>query len=87
MLQLQPYDLHLQFRPGSEIPIADTLSRLHLPDIDEKLATEIDVYVHQISRHLPVNDEKILQIQEETSKDSQLRILTKTIHEGGPKSR
>ncbi|KAK2710763.1 hypothetical protein QYM36_012067 [Artemia franciscana] len=53
MLQLQPYDLHLQFRPGSEIPIADAFSRLHLPDIDEKLATEIDVYVHQISRHLP----------------------------------
>ncbi|KAK2711809.1 hypothetical protein QYM36_012813 [Artemia franciscana] len=39
MLQLQPYNLHLQFWPGSEIPIADTLSCLYLPDIDEKLAT------------------------------------------------
>ena len=78
---------HLQFRPGSEIPIADALSRLHSLDIDEKLATEIDVYVHQISRHLPVIDEKILRIHEETSKDRQLRILAKTIHEGWPKSR
>ncbi|KAK2724332.1 hypothetical protein QYM36_000994, partial [Artemia franciscana] len=42
MLQLQAYNLHLQFRPGSEIPIANALSHLHLPDIDEKLATEID---------------------------------------------
>ena len=80
ILLLQFY-LCLEFQPGSEIQIANTLSCLHLPDVDEKLATEIDMYVHQISRHLPVSDEKILGIQEETSKDSKLRILAKTIHE------
>ncbi|KAK2706743.1 hypothetical protein QYM36_014696 [Artemia franciscana] len=87
MLQLLPYDLQLQFWPGSEISIANALVCLHLLDIDVKLPTEIDVYDHQISRHLPVFDEKVLRIQEETAKDSQLRILAKTIHEGWPKSR
>lgn len=37
MLQLQPYDLQLQFRLVSAIPVADPFSRLHLPDTDDKL--------------------------------------------------
>jgi len=40
-----------------------------------------------MSRHLPVNKEKILRIQKETPKDSLLRILAKKIHEGWRKSR
>ncbi|KAK2718681.1 hypothetical protein QYM36_005872, partial [Artemia franciscana] len=43
MLQIQPYDLEFSYRPGTEIAVADTLSRLHLPDIDEKLHREIEV--------------------------------------------
>ncbi|KAK2719307.1 hypothetical protein QYM36_004954 [Artemia franciscana] len=42
MLQIQPYDLEFSYRPGTEIAVADTLSRLHLPDIDEKLHREIE---------------------------------------------
>ncbi|KAK2701669.1 hypothetical protein QYM36_019687, partial [Artemia franciscana] len=72
MLQLQPYDLHLRFRPGSKIPIADALSRLHLPDIDEKLAKEIDVYVHQISRHLPLS--AFVSISKEAKKKNELGV-------------
>ncbi|KAK2721692.1 hypothetical protein QYM36_003860 [Artemia franciscana] len=37
MLRIQPYDLEFSYRPGTEIPVADTLSKLYLPDIDEKL--------------------------------------------------
>ncbi|KAK2724943.1 hypothetical protein QYM36_001408 [Artemia franciscana] len=53
MLQLQPYDLSLKFRPGSEIPVADALSRLHLGDADPTLEESLDVYVHQVVRNLP----------------------------------
>ena len=87
MLQLQPYDLHLQFRPGSEVPVANVLSRLQLSDIDEQLEKEINVYLHLIFGHLTVGDYKILLIQEETVRDCQLRILSKTIHKSWPKSR
>ncbi|KAK2711255.1 hypothetical protein QYM36_012439 [Artemia franciscana] len=48
MLQLQPYDLSLKFQPGSEIPVADALSRLHLGDADPTLEESLDVYVHQL---------------------------------------
>ncbi|KAK2722458.1 hypothetical protein QYM36_002857 [Artemia franciscana] len=50
MLQLQPYDLSLKFRPGSEIPVADALSRLHLGDADPTLEESLDVYVHQLTK-------------------------------------
>ncbi|KAK2710450.1 hypothetical protein QYM36_011843 [Artemia franciscana] len=43
MLQILPYDLEFSYRPGTEIAVPDTLSRLHLPDIDEKLHREIEV--------------------------------------------
>ncbi|KAK2721424.1 hypothetical protein QYM36_003645 [Artemia franciscana] len=41
MLQIQPYDLEFSYRRGTEMAVADTLSRLHPPDIDEKLHREI----------------------------------------------
>ncbi|KAK2717319.1 hypothetical protein QYM36_006188 [Artemia franciscana] len=37
LLQIQPYDLTVIFRPGKEIPVPDTLSRLYLQSQDEKL--------------------------------------------------
>ena len=44
-------------------------------------------HVHLISRHLPISNDKILQIQKKTVKDSQLRIQSKTIYRGWPKCR
>ncbi|KAK2707894.1 hypothetical protein QYM36_015542 [Artemia franciscana] len=69
MLQLQPYDLHLQFWPGSEIPITDGLSRLHPPDMDEKLVAEKDVCLHQLSRHLPARLFSNIQHELSTNKE------------------
>ncbi|KAK2727616.1 hypothetical protein QYM36_008187 [Artemia franciscana] len=37
LLQIQPYDLTVIFRPGKEIPVPDTLSHLYLQSQDEKL--------------------------------------------------
>ncbi|KAK2715815.1 hypothetical protein QYM36_010397 [Artemia franciscana] len=34
MLAIQPYDIKLRYKPGKTIPVADTLSRLHLADTD-----------------------------------------------------
>ena len=39
MLSIQPYSLKFVYRPGSEIPVADTLSRLHTPDLDNSSKT------------------------------------------------
>ncbi|KAK2707120.1 hypothetical protein QYM36_014967 [Artemia franciscana] len=45
-MYIQPYDLTFKYRAGTEIPVADALSRLHLPDIDEELHKEIEIFVH-----------------------------------------
>ena len=34
LLKLQPYDLHVQYVPGTEIPIDDALSRANLPNTE-----------------------------------------------------
>ena len=34
LLKLQPYDLHVQYVPGTEIPIGDALSRANLPNTE-----------------------------------------------------
>ncbi|KAK2708645.1 hypothetical protein QYM36_014295 [Artemia franciscana] len=46
MIYIEPYDLTFKYRAGTEIPVADALSRLHLPDIDEELHKEIEIFVH-----------------------------------------
>ena len=34
LLRLQPYDLDVKYKPGSDIPVGDTLSRANLPDVE-----------------------------------------------------
>ena len=34
LLRLQPYDLNVQYKPGTDIPLGDTLSRANLPDTE-----------------------------------------------------
>ena len=59
MLRLQKYDLTVHHKPGEEIPAADTLSRLHLNEVDDTHEA-FDAQVHlvvmnlKIKRDLPV---------------------------------
>ena len=87
MLQIQPYDLEFSYRPETEIAVTDTLSRLHLPDIDEKLHREIEVYVYQIARVLPVSDARLEEIRLHTKEDEHLIHLREAIHGGWPNTR
>ncbi|KAK2702069.1 hypothetical protein QYM36_019318 [Artemia franciscana] len=42
LLKIQPYDFTVIFRPGKEIPVADALSRLYLPEEDTETQIEIE---------------------------------------------
>ncbi|KAK2703611.1 hypothetical protein QYM36_017913 [Artemia franciscana] len=42
LLKIQPYDFTVIFRPGKEIPVADALSRLYLPEEDTETQMEIE---------------------------------------------
>ncbi|KAK2719230.1 hypothetical protein QYM36_004901 [Artemia franciscana] len=78
MLQVHPYDLEFSYRPGTEIIVVDTLSRLDLPDINKKPHREIEVYVHQIACILPVSNARLKEIQLHTKEDEHLIHLKRS---------
>ena len=58
MLRLQKYDLTVRHKPGKEIPVADTLSRLHLNEADNTHEA-FDAQVHLVVTNLLVSDQKM----------------------------
>ncbi|KAK2706792.1 hypothetical protein QYM36_014732 [Artemia franciscana] len=53
MIQLQPYDITVQYVRGKDLPVADTLSRLHPPHFDEECSLEIEFHVHSVMKSIP----------------------------------
>ena len=79
MLTLQKYDLHVVYKPGKSLHIADALSRapvtLSAPDVDDHYQ------VHTV-QHLPVSAQRLEQFYAETTADSVLQKLQYTAHVG-----
>ncbi|KAK2717700.1 hypothetical protein QYM36_006471 [Artemia franciscana] len=84
---IQPYDIEVHYSPGSDIPVPDALSRLHLPDVDTKMQNDIEVYVHTVMKSLPVSDSKLDEIRRKTEKDTQLKAVKELILKGWPGTR
>ena len=53
MLRLQKYDLSVHHKPGKDIPVADTLPRLHLSEANNTHEA-FDAQVHLVVANLPV---------------------------------
>ncbi|KAK2709262.1 hypothetical protein QYM36_013056 [Artemia franciscana] len=85
MLSIQPYSLKFVCKPGSEIPVADTLSRLHTSDLDNENEKQAEVFVHTLFKNLPISNGKMEKIRNATS--IELRKLSQTILDGWPLSR
>uniref|UniRef100_A0A3P9LL44 Gypsy retrotransposon integrase-like protein 1 n=1 Tax=Oryzias latipes TaxID=8090 RepID=A0A3P9LL44_ORYLA len=87
ILQLQRYSFTILHKPGKDIPVADTLSRKSLPSQDDNMSEGMDLQVHTVYDNLPVSDIRLKEIQEETSKDTQLTVLKNIINNGWPEER
>ncbi|CAB4017439.1 transposon Tf2-1 poly [Paramuricea clavata] len=81
LLRLQPYDCIIKYKPGKEMGIADTLSRLSPREGDE--IPGMQVKIHHLVEFLPV---ELQQIKDETAKDGTLQILTEQVMQGWPDS-
>ena len=46
ILRLQKYDMHIEFKPGKELTVADTLSRAFIPAKKQDEETEAEFQVH-----------------------------------------
>ncbi|KAK2714162.1 hypothetical protein QYM36_008659 [Artemia franciscana] len=84
MLSIQPYSLKFVYKPGSEIPVADTLSRLHTPNLNNENEKQAEVFVHTLFKNLPISDRKMEKIRNATC--TELQKLSQTILDGWPLS-
>jgi hypothetical protein len=85
-LRLQWYNITVKYKPGKQIPVADTLSRYGTREKgDDNL--DIDKHVEGIIKHMPVSDERMSQVKEETKTDGELQNLRKFIEKGWPETR
>ena len=84
--QLARKSLTVHQKPGKDIPVADTLSRLHLNEVDD-LHEAFDAQVHLVMTNLPVSDQKMLYLQASTASDPDMQQLIAVIKEGWPDHR
>ena len=85
MLQLQGYDIELVYRKGSEMYIADALSRAFPKDIvTDNFEREIakEKCIHLMSTEAYVTDRKLREIKAHMYTDNQMRLLTTQMKQG-----
>ncbi|KAB0797405.1 hypothetical protein PPYR_08399 [Photinus pyralis] len=86
-LTLQSYDFEVKYKRGSQLYIADALSRAsHKEDNFKILESEVEAHVHLIE-FAGMSPEKFNQLVNETMKDPELITLKTVINEGWPKSK
>ncbi|CAK1600456.1 unnamed protein product [Parnassius mnemosyne] len=86
MLRIQGYDLIVKYKPGKYMYISDALSRAPLPDLalDDKLDKKILCQVKLIVNSIPISNNKLTLIKNETKKDFDLCTLLNYIKLGWP---
>ncbi|XP_024119581.1 uncharacterized protein K02A2.6 [Oryzias melastigma] len=86
LLRLQRYSLKVNYKPGKELHIADTLSRAFLKESTEDLL-EKELEVNMITPQLPMSEEKLKTFKEATEQDPELQRLKDRVQRGWPNER
>ena len=85
LLRIQQYDVSIKYVPGSDVKLADALSRVN--PCNTGPIRGLDLSVHEVHMHLNASPTRIVEIRVETSKDSTLHALCEIISLGWPKNR
>ena len=85
LLRLQQYNGDLRYKPGSEIYLADTLSRASLKNTTKSKAETETESIHATD-FLSITESQLKEIQEETAQDDTHQQPKKTIISGWKKS-
>jgi len=83
LLRLQQYNYTIRFKPGSEMYIADTLSRAYLNET-EITSFEKDLEIVNMVQYLPMTAARLHDVRMRTTEDESLQILKDTILCGWP---
>ena len=76
IMKLQRYDLRVQYKKGSELYFADTLSRAHLPDTSKNVDEDFE-----ISMVLVVSEQKLTQRRNQHSLAFQIPSASKDVYQ------
>ena len=88
LLQLQKYDLNVNYIPGKDLILSDTLSRAPSgSDTTEINEEEVTAQVNVIFSSLPVSTRRMNQIKEETHQDPTMQKLITMVQTGWPDDR
>jgi len=85
MLKLLRYDVELQWTPGKDMHIPDTLSRAYLEGDSHQVHSvqdEVQEHVDAVMESLPFSKQMWSRLIEETNKDEELQKLRKKIEQG-----
>ena len=82
MLKLQMYDTDVRYQKGTEMHIADLLSRAHLKEAEEETFEQINAI-----KYLPIGTERLKKIKRAVSEDETMKKLNKIILEGWPETK
>ena len=69
------YDLELQYPPGKDMLVSDTLSRSHLSRSKLEFTNSLIHHVHFVLSILPISETRLKQFQLETKNDPILQTL------------
>ena len=81
MMRLQCYDIHLVYKKGTTLYLADTLSRAYLPTCDDE-TTEQDEY--EVVTLYPFTDHATETLRTATMEDSHMQSLKDVTIRGWP---
>ena len=82
MLRLQPFQLEVVYRRGTEMALADPLSRATSSEPQQTLDDTLLIY--DVSELTNTSQERLSQLREETKRDMELQVLSDTIQQGWP---
>lgn len=85
LLALQRYNVHIVFVPGTQMYVADLLSRLHLKNGKQLEFDEIyEIEQVNMLKDVPISDERVKAILKATLADDDMRKLTDLVIHGFP---
>jgi hypothetical protein len=96
LLRLQKFNLEVRYKKGTEMFIADTLSRAPLPEVgppgnclrpEKEDVCRVDVEQINASEFVRVSDDGLRSIQRETEADAKLQCLKEIVLRGWPETK
>ena len=89
LLRLLEYNINVQYTPGKDMLIADTLSRSYLnkeppSTVEREIAEDTVVSISTIIADAPVSNSRLDKIRTECARDEEMQLLRKHIHNGFP---